>query len=138
MATFTQADYQHHLNEHQLMAARCRDCGELHLPPRPLCPVCYSQRMEWVELAGSGRLAGFTTIHVAPTAMVEAGYGRDKPYCVGVVKLDEGPSISAQIIGVDASRPAEITVDLAVDVAFIDRGQEEERQTFLAFSPRNL
>jgi uncharacterized OB-fold protein len=89
--------------------------------------------MEWVEMAGRGRLAAFTTVHIAPTAMLQAGYDRKNPYCAGVVQLDEGPSISAQILGVDAKKPHEITVGTPLQVAFIERGEGEERRTFLAF-----
>ena len=37
--------------------------------------------------------------------MIEAGYGRDNPYCSGIVKLKDGVSISAQILGVDVDHP---------------------------------
>ena len=29
---------------HQLVAARCRDCGTWHTPLRSLCPECWSDR----------------------------------------------------------------------------------------------
>jgi uncharacterized OB-fold protein len=89
--------------------------------------------MEWVEMAGRGRLVAFTTVHIAPTAMLEAGYDRKNPYCAGVVQLDEGPSISAQILGVDEKKPRQIAVGMPLRVAFIERGKGEERRTFLAF-----
>jgi uncharacterized OB-fold protein len=89
--------------------------------------------MEWVEMVGQGRLVAFTTVHIAPTAMLEAGYDRKNPYCAGVVQLDEGPSISAQIIGVPEQNPQQIAVGTPLHVAFIERGEGEERRTFLAF-----
>lgn len=90
--------------------------------------------MEWVELSGRGRLAGFTVVHVAPTAMLEAGYGRDNPYCVGVVKLEEGPSVSAQIQGVDVSHPQRIVIGAPLEAVFLQRGEGQERTTVLAFA----
>jgi uncharacterized OB-fold protein len=89
--------------------------------------------MEWVEMGGKGVLAAFTTIHIAPTAMIEAGYGKDNPYCTGVVRLAEGPAISAQILGVDPRQPAQITVGTQLQVTFVERGEGDKRRTYLAF-----
>jgi uncharacterized OB-fold protein len=89
--------------------------------------------MEWVEMGGSGSLLAFTTIHIAPTAMIEAGYGKDNPYCTGIVRLAEGPAISAQILGVDPRQPALIAVGTRLQVAFVERGEGDKRRTHLAF-----
>ena len=89
--------------------------------------------MAWESLSGRGTLVAFTTIHIAPTAMVEAGYGRDNPYCTGIVKLDEGPSISAQILGVDSKQPEQIAIGTQVEVIFVE-GAETEPPTHLIFA----
>lgn len=83
-----------------------------------------------------GTLAAFTTIHIAPTAMIAAGYGRDNPYCSGIVNLENGLSISAQILGVDVSQPQTIKIGTPLTVEFIERGEAEEKKTFLAFRAR--
>lgn len=132
---FTQVGFNTHLAEHKLMGSVCKSCGAQYLPPRPLCTACYGEEMEWVELDGTGELQAFTTIHIAPTAMLEAGYGRDNPYCTGIVKLDDGLSISAQIVGVDAAKPEDILIGTRMQIEFIDRGEGEAQKTFLAFRP---
>jgi hypothetical protein len=130
---FTSASFNQFLGEHKLMASLCRSCGALHLPPRSLCPACHGEQMEWVEMGGSGSLLAFTTIHIAPTAMIEAGYGKDNPYCTGIVRLAEGPAISAQILGVDPQQPGGITIGTQLQVAFVERGEGDRRRTYLAF-----
>jgi hypothetical protein len=130
---FTSASFYQFLDEHKLMGSRCRSCGALYLPPRPLCPDCHAEEAEWVEMGGRGSLLAFTTIHIAPTAMIAAGYGKDNPYCTGIVRLDEGPAISAQIIGVDARQPAQIAIGTPLKVAFVERGEGDKRRTYLAF-----
>jgi uncharacterized OB-fold protein len=130
---FTGIKFQKYLREHRLMGSRCQACEKSYLPPRPLCPACHGDAMEWVELSGRGKLIAFTTIHIAPTAMIEAGYGRDNPYCTGIVQLEEGPAISAQILGVDATQPESITIGTPLRVAFVERGEGEQERTFLAF-----
>jgi uncharacterized OB-fold protein len=84
-------------------------------------------------MSGNGRLVAYTTVHISPTAMIEAGYGREKPYCAGIVQLDEGPAISAQILGVDSLRPEEIEIGTRLRAAFVQRDEGEEARTYLAF-----
>jgi scaffold protein (connect acetoacetyl-CoA thiolase and HMG-CoA synthase) len=131
----TKETYDRFLAEGKLMGVRCQRCGALYLPPRPLCRVCYGEALVWEEMAGRGRLAAFTTIHIAPSAMLEAGYDRDHPYCSGIVRLEEGPAISAQILGVDAARPEAIRIGTPLRLSLIQRGDGETAHVFLAFEP---
>lgn len=130
---FTGTAFYAFLKEHKLMGARCPTCGAIYAPPRPFCPACFNAELEWVELSGVGRLASYSVIVIAPTAMIEAGYGREHPYCSGVVELAEGPCISAQILGVDVAHPETIAIGTPVKVAFIERGEGEAQKTFLGF-----
>jgi len=132
---FDATSFYQFLGEHKLMGSRCRSCGALHVPPRPLCPACYSQEMRWEELGGRGKLVAFTIIHIAPTTMIEAGYSRDNPYCTGIVRLAEGPAISAQILGVDPTKLEEIEIGMPLRVVFVRRGEGEAQRTYLAFEP---
>ena len=124
---FTYTTFQQHLDEDKLAGTRCQSCGELHLPPHSLCPNCYHEDMVWEELDGRGELAAFTAVHIAPTAMIDAGYNIQNPYVSGIVKLKQGPSISAQIIGVDATQPQAIQIGSPVQVTFIDRKGSEHK-----------
>ncbi|MBI2856873.1 MAG: Zn-ribbon domain-containing OB-fold protein [Chloroflexi bacterium] len=130
---FTAASFYKFLGEKKLMASRCRRCGALSLPPRPLCSACRQQDMEWLELSGKGKLAAYTCICVAPTAMVNQGYGKNKPYCSGVVETAEGPKISALILGVDACEPESIKVGTALTAEVFERTEGAEKVYQLAF-----
>lgn len=130
---FSGASFYQFLGEKKLVASKCKKCGALYLPPKPMCTSCYSDEMEWAEMKGKGKLAAFTTIAVASTLMIEEGYGRDNPYCTGVVELEEGPKISARILGVDPKKPEEIKVGTPLTVEFLERGEGEQKKTFLAF-----
>ena len=123
------------LNEEKLMGTRCKKCGTLFSPPRPICIKCYSNDMEWVELKGKGKLVTFTSIYVGPPWMVAQGYDRQHPYCSGVVELEEGTKIDARIEGVDASKPETIKFGMPLTVAYLHQGEGEEMTTFLAFKP---
>ena len=130
--SFTHTAFQTHLAKGKLMGSKCSACGQTYLPPRALCTACYGETMQWIAVSTQGNLRAFTTIHIAPTAMIDAGYGRDNPYCSGIVELEDGLVISAQILGVDPTKPESIKIGTPVEVEFIERG-EEEQQTFLGF-----
>ena len=120
---FTAASYHAYLNEEKrFMGVRCRKCGKLSAVPRPLCAACHGRDMEWHQFSGKGRLSTFTCISVVPVFMGQKGYGRDNPYCSGVVTLEEGPRISALIRGVDGSNPQDIQtgMDLVLDLDEFD------------------
>ena len=93
--------------------------------------------MEWIELSGQGKLAAFTIVYIAPSAMIAAGYDRKNPYCVGVIDLAEGAKISAQILGVDVKNPAQIKIGMPLKAKFVERGEGDAKRTFLAFEPMN-
>jgi len=132
---FSREEFQKYLNDHKLMGTTCKNCGETFLPPRPICAKCGSNEMEWIPVSEKGTLTAFTIVYIAPTAMINAGYGRDNPYCSGIVSLENGLSISAQILGMDVTHPENIRVGIPLKVSFLERGEDESKKTFLAFEP---
>lgn len=130
---FTEAGFNQYLAEHKLMAARCSKCGGVFAPPRAICPKCRGEEMEWVEVSGRGKLAGFTVIYSGPTFMVEQGFDRKNPYVSGIVELEEGGFISARITGLDISKPEQIKVGTPLTVDFIEFGEGDAKKTYLAF-----
>jgi len=130
---FTSASFETYLSEKKLMGSHCAVCKKNFLPPHAICSNCHSDKLTWIEFSGKGKLAAFTSIFIAPTAMIEAGYGRDKPYLAGVVELEEGVKISAQILGLDATKPEEVKIGTHLQTEFIERGEGEKKKIFLAF-----
>jgi uncharacterized OB-fold protein len=134
---FTSASFNKFLNERKLMASQCKECKTLYLPPRPLCTCCYSEELQWVELKGRGTLTAYTVIAVGPTFMSEEGYNRKNHYCTGIVQLEEGPKMSARILGVDVKNPDRIKIGTPLEVEFLERGGSETKKTFLAFRKKD-
>jgi uncharacterized OB-fold protein len=77
--------------------------------------------MDWVQMKGHGKLIAFTTVAVGTSPMVEEGYDRERHYCCGIVELEEGPRISAQILGLDCQNPDDIEIGTPVSVEFLER-----------------
>jgi len=107
---FTIESFYEFAKEKRLMGAKCKNCGALLLPPRPLCPKCFGTKFEWVEFEKTGRLLTYTIIHVAPKQFEPL-----VPYAVGIVKLKEGPNLLGMIRGV---APEKIEVGMSLNVDF--------------------
>ena len=133
---FSDISFELFLNEDKLMGSRCNKCGEKYLPPRPICIECYDSEMEWIESKGKGKLVAFTSIVVGPPFMIEEGFNRKNPYCVGVVEMEEGGRIDARIEGVDTKNPETIKIGTPLTVKFLHRGEGENMKTFLAFEAK--
>jgi uncharacterized OB-fold protein len=76
----------------RLMAVKCGGCGRVICPPREICPRCYGDKFDWIELKGRGKLLTYTIIHFPPSQFQALA-----PYAVGIVRLEEGPQLSGMI-----------------------------------------
>jgi len=107
---FTVSSFYKFVNEHMLMAAKCNKCGNLLLPPKPMCTKCLSTNLKWIELDGTGKLLSYTVIHVAPEQFQSMA-----PYSVGIVEFKNGLRLPGIICDVD---PEEIRVGLDLKICF--------------------
>jgi uncharacterized OB-fold protein len=101
------------LRAHRLELPYCRDCGKPHLPAGPVCPFCFSERLEWRPAGGRGRISTWTVVHKAWFP----AFAADVPYNVVQVELDEGPRLTASVVGLANHR---LAVGLPVVIDFDD------------------
>jgi len=95
VAPFTIESFYKFVGEGKLMAAKCDRCGQVMLPPRPVCTKCFNKDLEWIEVKPRGQLLTYTVIHVAPKQFETLA-----PYPVGIVKLEDGPQLLGIIRGI--------------------------------------
>ena len=90
-------------------------------PPKVVCPECGGHSFEAASLSGRGRIYSFTVI-AGGGAPPEFEWQANAvgSYVVGLVELEEGPRIIAQIVGVDPR--AAMAAPLFEDSAFEDSG----------------
>ena len=124
--------YAYLKEEKRLMGVRCRHCEEISVEPRAMCPACHSKDVEWYEFSGKGQLNAFTCISIVPVYLGQQGYGRNNPYCTGIVTLAEGPRIAAMIHGVDTHNPQNIKTGTEV---LLDVEDLDPEKPALAFRP---
>ncbi len=55
--------YQRLRDEKKFYTTRCTSCETTSYPPRPFCPACFSEAIEWVDVGaiGGATLYAFTT-----------------------------------------------------------------------------
>jgi uncharacterized OB-fold protein len=88
----------------------CEACGKFTFPPKPICPHCWSDKMQWKDLSARGTLYSWTRVHAAPRVFTE-----EAPYALCVVDLDIGLRIATRMIereGIDfqCGTPMELVV----------------------------
>jgi scaffold protein (connect acetoacetyl-CoA thiolase and HMG-CoA synthase) len=99
-----------------LVGEVCPHCDSKIFPPRDVCPECGGEAKTLYTFSGKGEVYSYTTIYEAP-----AGYDSDAPYTVALVKLDEGPMITAQLTDVDQD-----AVQIGMPVEMVTRKMRED------------
>lgn len=82
------------VSQGRLQIQHCTACDKAVFYPRPICPHCWANALEWREAGGKGKLASFTQIWKPG----HPGWLPAVPYYVGLVQLDEGPTMLSHII----------------------------------------
>lgn len=75
-----------------LVGEICPHCDARIFPPRDVCPSCGGEAKTAFAFSGRGEVYSHTTIYSAPS-----GYDETTPYTVALVKLAEGPVVTAQL-----------------------------------------
>ncbi len=103
--------------QHQLLINRCSSCGTWHEPPKPICPVCLSDRVTATPVSGNGAIYMVVLLHQGPPV---EGVDYSTPYPVVTVELDEQPGLrfSSTVIG---SANDEIRIGRRVELDWITR-----------------
>ena len=107
---FTIESFYSQVGENRLMAAKCSNCGNLLLPPKPICTKCLSKNLKWIELDGIGKLLSYTVIHIAPEQFQSM-----TPYTVGIVEFKNGLRLPGMIRDLNSK---EIKVGMPVKIDF--------------------
>ncbi len=95
---------------YRLVGKKCKKCGAIHYPPRPVCDRCKSTDLEDYKLSEEGVVESFTTLYITPM-----GFGYYKPYVIAIVRLNDGVRVLAQLTDVD---PSEVKVGMKVRAVF--------------------
>ena len=75
-----------------LVGEVCPHCDAKIFPPRDVCPHCGGEAKTAYPFSGQGEVYSYTRMSEGP-----AGFDENAPYTVALVKLAEGPLVTAQL-----------------------------------------
>lgn len=116
---------------YSLVGEICESCGNRIFPPRDLCPECEAPAKTPYTFSGLGEVYSYSTVYYAPE-----GYDDNIPYTVALVKLEEGPLVTAQLADVE---PQEVSIGMPVEMVTRKVREEGERGVIVygyKFRPR--
>lgn len=95
----------------ELKVQRCAGCGALRFPAREICARCLSRKHDWVKVNGRGEVLSFNIRR----QVYHPAFAAEVPYAVVMIKLEEGPAIVSNLLGV---KPDRIRCGMPVEVVF--------------------
>ncbi len=106
----------------ELRIQHCLDCGEWWFPPSEFCPNCLGHAIEWAKVSGSGTIWSRIFMHQP----YFRAFADDLPYNIVWVKLDEGPMMTANVVGtknelIDVGERVQVTFDAVTDEVTLPR-----------------
>ncbi len=106
-------------NLYNLIGTHCEKCGVYYYPPRNLCPKCRrSSLIIPFKFKGTGEVLTYSIVHSATK-----DFENQTPYILAIIKLDEGPRLTSQVI----CNPAEVHIGMKVKSVFRKLGQESDK-----------
>ena len=110
---------------YKLVGETCESCGVKLFPPRDVCLECQAPAYELYTFTGLGEIYSFTTIYDAP-----AGFEHNAPYTVALVKLEEGPIVTAQLTDMDEG---ELSIGMPVEMVTRKLRQDGDDRGMLVY-----
>lgn len=97
--------------EGHLLIKRCLACEQFHFYPRPFCPRCWSDDVEWVEASGRATLYTWSVVHRNDLPP----FNERVPYVAAVVDLAEGPRMMTNVVGCEFDA---LTIGMELEALF--------------------
>jgi hypothetical protein len=94
-----------------LVGEVCPHCDAKLFPPRDVCPECGGEAKNLYNFSGRGEVYSYTTVYEPP-----AGYEEYSPSTVALVKLVEGPLVTAQLTDIEQDK-----VEIGMPVEMVTR-----------------
>ena len=110
------AEYWKAAGEGRLVLPRCRRCAKPFWYPRPQCPACGADELEWLGASGRGRVHTFTVVRQSADPFFKGKV----PYVVAMIELEEGPLLLSNLVG---CAPESVSVGMPVSVSFEQAGK---------------
>jgi uncharacterized OB-fold protein len=100
-------------DEKKILGKKCGKCDKVYIPPRKVCPVCFVETPEWVEVSNQGLLQSYTVARRQLAALPAKA-----PVIFGLIRLDGADTGLLHCLAeVD---PKEVVVGMRLEAVFAD------------------
>ena len=99
-----------------LVGEVCPHCNAKIFPARDVCPECGGEAKKPFRFSGRGEIYSYTVTNSAPL-----GFEHNLPYTVALVKLAEGPTVTAQLTDLGEKK-----VEIGMPVEMVTRRIKED------------
>jgi uncharacterized OB-fold protein len=100
----------------KLLIKRCANCRRAHFYPRPFCPHCWSEKVDWEEASGLARLYTWSVVYTNDLPP----FADRVPYVAAIVDLVEGPRMMTNVVDCDVN---DLTAGMALKVTFTEEAE---------------
>ena len=111
-----------------LLVPTCTACGTAFWHPRPRCPHCGSDQVDWIKASGRGAIHTFTVVRQSG----DPWFKTRLPYAVAMVELDEGVRMLTNVVETPIQS---LAIGMRVEVLFEPANKEIAIPLFRAASP---
>ena len=94
-----------------LVGEVCEHCDAKVFSPRDICPSCGEEAKTLYSFSGRGEVYSYTTVFDPP-----AGFEDTTPYMLAMIKLEEGPLVTAQLTDLEEKK-----VEIGMPVEMVTR-----------------
>jgi hypothetical protein len=108
---FDSEPYWEAARAHRLLIKRCRACGRAHHYPRPFCPHCWSEHVDWEEASGRATLYTWSVVHRNDLPP----FHERIPYVAAIAELEEGPRMMTNVVDCDFDA---LEIGMALEAVF--------------------
>ncbi len=117
----------------QLIASKCKACGELTFPKQDSCPSCTERGAEEVLLSRRGKLWTWTVQRFPPPPPYSGPADRERfvPFGVGYVELPEGIRVEARLAEND---PERLAIGMDMELVLEKFAEDEEGHELMTFA----
>jgi uncharacterized OB-fold protein len=98
-------------DEKRIMGLRCQKCSRVYIPPRKVCPICFTENSEWVPLSEKGVVRSFTVARRNLKALP-----KKPPVIFGLIQLDGADTALLHFI--DGIEPERVAIGMRVEAQF--------------------
>ena len=98
-------------DEKRIMGLRCQKCSRVYIPPRKVCPICFTENSEWVPLSEKGVVRSFTVARRNLKALP-----KKPPVIFGLIQLDGADTAILHYI--EGIEPEKVAIGMRVEAQF--------------------